>query len=61
MFNKSSETPSAYMIEFLFESERSKIRYIDLKGFEHVRSAFRAAQIKGHEILADWPTVESRQ
>lgn len=61
ILNNSSEAPSAYMIEFLFKSERPKIRYLDLKNFERVRSVFREAQIKGHEILADWPTPEARQ
>ncbi len=61
MLNESSEAPSAYRIEFLFESERPKIRYLDLKSFERVRLAFREAQIRGHEILADWPTAETKQ
>jgi hypothetical protein len=51
------ETKSPYVVEFLFESERPEIRYLDLKSFERVRAAFRKAQIKGHEVLADWPTA----
>lgn len=54
----SSETQSAYVVEFLYESERPEIRYLDQRNFERVRMAFREAQIKGHEILADWPTGE---
>jgi hypothetical protein len=57
LLNESSETESAYVIEFLFESERPKIRYLDLKDFVRVRAAFRELKIKGHEILAEWPTT----
>jgi hypothetical protein len=53
----SHETKSAYVVEFLFEAERPQIRYLDLKSFERVRAAFREAQIKGHEVLVDWPTA----
>ncbi len=57
LLGESSEAQSAYVIEFLFESESPKIRYLDPKNFERVRAVFCEAQIKGHEVLAGWPTA----
>lgn len=57
LLSEFNESRSSYVIEYLFESKRSKVRYLDLNKFESVRAAFREAQIKGHEVLAEWPTT----
>lgn len=44
-----------YVVEFLFESKRSVVRFVDAKNFKRLREAFQASDIKGREILTDWP------
>lgn len=56
LLGKSRTTKTAYVVEFLYETQRPEVRYLDLEDFERVRDALREAAVKGHEVLADWPT-----
>jgi hypothetical protein len=49
---------SPYVVEFLYESKRSVVRYVATKDFQQLRNAIRSKNIKGHEVLADWPENE---
>jgi hypothetical protein len=54
----SDERKSPYVVEFLYGSKRSVVRYVAAQDFQQVRQTIKSRNIKGHEVLADWPDTE---
>ena len=55
LLSNAGKTRTPHVVELLYKNQQSELRYLDANSFESLRNALKAASIKGHEILADWP------